>query len=246
MEDDACVSCQKMTQEHDEKRDVLGQFTSVFKNETDLMKISEKARQAAMFDLLKPVWTERILNMCSSSIVEERMSPEMVKLLREVAGKAEIKRSAVTFVTINPRELSPEGQRDFIEVVNKYAARKKHVDAKYCFETRSGDSTCTGFHVHMLIRLSAETYASAIHNETYKKFQRFVGTPQHVHVRMIHSDKYQEQVDKYIGKEKHADDQILRQRLGLPDVVHYTTDTPDTPDTPVPPQPVQKDSDGGA
>lgn len=139
-----------------------------------------------------------------------------------VAGHEDLNASDKFFVTINPSPTivcDQQARKSFWDVVVKYAQRKFVKTVRITPETRSDDGSISGMHVHMLLETRKVEFKSQLRTWTLNTFKKYIGHDKHVNIKAVHSEKYLQSLEKYItypeDQEKHSDDPLLRQELGV-------------------------------
>lgn len=175
----------------------------------------------------KNVLTRYYEQLFGERLKELAEEPEKIKeplnrhFLEELAKRIDLKSSELMFITVNPPEMEEDQLVAFIDRVHNFAHRDKHIGYHYAFETRSDDTSCTGVHFHMLVRLERKTAKSTIAQQTFKHFKNFVPDKYKVCVKAMKNETYIASIQKYIGRAgngKHTDDAVLRQRFRLKDI----------------------------
>lgn len=200
-------------------------YNLIMKNPLSVLGIKEhvgiikKARSNVLTRYYETIFQEKLKELVEDP--EKVRSPEGRQFLQELGNVIDLKSSDLMFITINPPEMERAEQELFINKVHQFAHRDKHKGYHYCFETRSDDGTCTGLHMHMLVRLDKKAAKSTIQNQTFKAFKKFVPDKMKVCVKAMRNEAYLKSIETYIGRSgrgKHLDDAVLRSLYELEDV----------------------------
>lgn len=177
-------------------------------------ELTLKAKKAARFEVLKSIFIDRYRKEFREATYRGKCK-FIQEALDDFKSSFESKQSDTFGVTINP--MSDIDVPDFISRIRKIAERPYVKSVKWCLETRSDDGTCTGVHAHAFVTLTTVQTKNQLHTFLKGSFRKFCGNDQHIVCKTLSSEAYKEAQEKYVGKEKHADDKIIRAKYGLKD-----------------------------
>lgn len=158
---------------------------------------------------------------------EITVTPANQSIMDAMMMAAAVKKNEVWWITISPEQVYDVPA--FIKCIHKYATSKAYRYARYCFETRTDDSTCGGLHVHMYCETSDPIPKSVVQQrikQAVSKFGRF-----NLKLEALACPKKIANTVAYVGKVKHSDDGVFRQKYGLKDVYENGSSTYAAPAT---------------